>query len=326
MPLFFVGAHHQIGTVDDTVVQNDGHFGGFEIHGTGISGDASHLFDGGIVGELEFSSFGQIAEFGLVDFKVAPDHGIDQFAGHGVLIENRFTGVFGFESEEVRHLFDALGAGGVDLFQLTGFFFFIFPCGNGDFAVGTVAVVGGSENGIFTAVADGHEFVGDLAPHHAGVGLDGKHISQSDAAENTLIGFVGTLVILFQILLIGVETVSVFHGELTGTDQTGTGTCFITVLGLDLIKHHRQLFVTVDLAADQCGDALLMGHGKEHILVVAVFEAEQLCADALEAAGFFPLFGGQNHRHQDLLTVDPVHFLADNGFDAFNDLLSGGKQ
>ena len=93
-----------------------------------------------------------------------------------------------------------------------------------------------------------------------------------------------TLVILFQILLIGVETVSVFHGELTGTDQTGTGTCLITVLGLDLIEHHRQLFVTVDFAAHQCGDALFMGHGKEHILVVSVFEAEQFSAHALKTA------------------------------------------
>ena len=168
--------------------------------------------------------------------------------------------------------------------------------------------------------------MGDFAPHHAGVGFDGKHIAKSDTAEDPLVGFMGALVVFFQILLIGVEAVGIFHGEFPGADQSGTGTGFVTVFGLDLIEHHRQLLVAVDFAAHQCGDALLMGHGKEHILVVAVFEAEEFGTNAFKASGLFPQFGGQHHGHQDLLTVDLVHFLADNGFNAFDDLFPCGQQ
>ena len=137
----FVGAHHQIGAVDHRVVENDGHFAGFEIHGTGISGHASDGCNGGIVGKFELRGFGQIAELCFVDFKVAPDHGVDQFTCESVLVENSFSGVFGFETEEGSDLLNGLASGGVDLFQLLSGSFFVFPRCHGDFTVGTVGVV-----------------------------------------------------------------------------------------------------------------------------------------------------------------------------------------
>ena len=86
-------------------------------------------------------------------------------------------------------------------------------------------------------------------------------------------------VVRFQIRLIGMETVGVFHREFSGADQSGSGACFIPVFGLDLVNHHRQLFVTVDFGTDQCGDALLVSHCQKHRFVIAVIEAEQFGSD-----------------------------------------------
>ena len=214
----------------------------------------------------------------------------------------------------------------MDLFQGQSGGFLILPRRRGDLPVGPVAVVGRSKDGVLAAVADGHELVGDLAPHHAGVGFDGKHVPQPDAAEDPHVGVVGLLVVLFQIGLGGVEAVGVLHGELPRPDQPRPGTGLVPVLGLDLVEHDGQLLVAVDLAADQRGDALLVGHGKEHVLVVPVPEAEQFRPHGLKAARLLPQLRGQHHGHEDLLPADPVHLFADDRFDPVDDPLPRGKQ
>ena len=64
---------------------------------------------------------------------------------------------------------------------------------------------------------------------------------------------------------------------------------------------------------------LLVRHPEDHGLVVAVLEAEQFGSDGLIAAGLLPQVGGQDHGHLDFLPVDPVHFLADDRLDLFDD-------
>jgi len=214
----------------------------------------------------------------------------------------------------------------VNLFQRKRFALVEFPRGHRDFAVGTVGVVGVGDDRVFAAIADRHEFVRHLAAHHAGVRLDRQHIVHAETAENPHVRLVAAHIVLFEVGLVGVEAVGVLHGEFADPDQPGARARLVAVFGLDLVEHHRQLLVAVDLGAHQVDDALLVGHRQQHRLVVAVLEPEQLGADRIIAAGFLPEFGGQNHRHQHLLAVDAVHLFADDRLDFFDDPLPSRQQ
>ena len=166
----------------------------------------------------------------------------------------------------------------------------------------------------------------NLAAHHPGIGLDRQHVLHADPAEDPLVGLVAAVVVLLQIRLIGVEAVRILHREFAHPDQPGARPRLVAVLGLDLVEHHRQLFVAVQLGADQMDNPLLMGHREDHRLVVAVPETEQFRADRFVPAGLFPQVGGQHHRHQHLLPLDPVHLLADDRFDLLDDPLAQRQQ
>ena len=135
-----------------------------------------------------------------------------------------------------------------------------------------VAVVGVGDHSILPAVADGHEFVGDFAAHHAGVGLDREDVFHPDPAEDPFVCLVAAEVVGFEVLLVGVEAVGVLHGEFAHPDQSGAGPRLVAVLGLDLVEHDREL-VAVEFGAHEVDDSLLVGHRQQHRLVVAVAEA-----------------------------------------------------
>ena len=279
-----------------------------------------------VVGELQFRDLEQISELALVDLEVAADHREDQFSRVGVLIENRLAGLFGLDAEEAGDLLDGLHAGGGDLFERQRGALLELPRGGGDLAVRAVGAVGRREDRILAAVADRHELVRDLAAHHPGVGFDAQHVVEPDAAEDALVGFVGALIVRLQVRLTRVEAVRVLHRELAGADQPGARTRLVAVLGLDLVEHHGELLVAVDLAADERRHALLVGHGKQHRLVVAVLEAQELRSDGVVAPRLLPQVGGENHRHQNFLAVDAVHLIADDLLDLGDDPFADRQQ
>ena len=214
----------------------------------------------------------------------------------------------------------------MDLFERQGFALVELPRRDRDFAVRAVRMVGVRDDRILAAIADRHEFVRHLAAHHAGVRLDRQHVLHAEPAEDPHISFVAADIVFLKIRLVGVEAVGVLHREFADPDQPGARTRLVAVFGLDLVKHDRQLLVTVDLGADKMGDALFMGHRKQHRLVVAVLETQQLRTDRFIAARLLPELGGQHDRHQDLLAVDAVHLFADDLLDLRDDPLADRQQ
>ena len=116
-------------------------------------------------------------------------------------------------------------------------------------------------------------------------------------------------VIIVQVLLAGVEGVSVLHSELTHTDQPGSGARLVPELGLNLIDHKGVLGVGAGVFSYQLHRSLLVGHTQHHIGTVAVRKAQQLFADTLIPAGLCPQRGGHHHRELHFLTVQGVHLF-----------------
>ena len=165
-----------------------------------------------------------------------------------------------------------------------------------------------------------------LAAHHAGIGFDRQHVLHPHPAEDPLVGLVAAGVVALQISLVCVETVGVLHREFARADQSRPRTRLVAVLGLNLIEHHRQLLVAVELGAHQVDDRLLVGHRQNHRLLVAVAETQQLRADRLVPPGLLPEVRRKHHRHQHLLPVDAVHLLADDRFNLSDDPLPRRQQ
>ena len=117
-----------------------------------------------------------------------------------------------------------------------------------------------------------------------------------------------------QILVAHVKRVSVLHHELTAAHHTKARADFIAEFGLYLVKIQRQLAVAFDFASHHVGNHFLMCRAKTEIALMAVFDAQQLRAILLPAAGFNPQFGRLHGGHRQFNPAAAVHFFADNGF------------
>ena len=100
----------------------------------------------------------------------------------------------------------------------------------------------------FTDFGQGAEFVG--------VGTtDGTAVSfyrtegQTTSGKDSFVGIVHIIVALVQTFPILIEGIRILHNEFSGTDQTETGTLFVSVLGLDLIQILGQLTIGTDFAS-----------------------------------------------------------------------------
>ena len=293
-----------------------------------VSGDCAAGTDEVVVGELDGIEPEDVFEFAFVDLEISADEDEDQFLAILGTVEHRLAGLGGRHVQEIRDFLDGLRMRGGDFFK--GKLFagaFELQAGYRDLAVRLVApAVGRQEDVVLSAVRQEHEFVRHAAAHHAGVGQNGDDVLHTDAAENAFVSGMKFLIIGIQILLRSMKTVSILHRELADTDQTGARTGFVAVLGLDLVDHHGQLLVAVDLGAGDLAAGFLVRHAQDHSLVVAVCKSEELCADGLVTSGLHPEVGGQHDRHQDFLAADAVHFLTDDGFDLGDDALSDRQQ
>ena len=311
------------------MVHHQDHFALIQSDGGSVSRNGTDSTDLIIRCELDLVQSQQIFQFTFIHFKVAADQHEDQLLSFGIGVEHSLTGLIRFHAEEVCHFFNGLLSGRCHLFhgQFIGCVLFKLETGDRHFPVRLVTfAVRGEENAVFAAVSQRHKLVGDTAAHHTGVGEDGHHIFQTDTTIDLFVCGVRAFVIFIQRFLTGMEAVSVLHSKLADTDQTGSGTGFVTILGLDLIDHNRQLFVAVDFGTDQLHHGFFVRHTEEHCLIVAVFETEQFFAHAFIAAGFLPEFCRQNHRHQDFLTVNGVHLFPDDLFDLADNTFCHRKQ
>ena len=165
-----------------------------------------------------------------------------------------------------------------------------------------------------------------LAAHHAGVGFDGDDLGDARPGVDALIGPVAAVVILFQILLGGMEGVGVLHGKLPDTDEAAPGPGLVPELGLDLVDHEGVLLVGARDVVGHVDGGLLVGHAEAHVRPGPILEAKELAADAVPAAGGLPEGGGHGHGEEDLLPVDQIHLLPEDPLDLALDARSGGQQ
>ncbi len=101
------------------------------------------------VAGVSVGSFGDFAQFGLVDVEIAADDDEDEFAA-AALVEDGLGGSSGRNAEQVREGLDRRRLGGGDLLdreQLLGSR--DIPAKLGDFAVGGVVAVRADEDGVF---------------------------------------------------------------------------------------------------------------------------------------------------------------------------------
>ena len=112
--------------------------------------------------------------------------------------------------------------------------------------------------------------------------------SQSTAAENPIISIVHDLITPVQPLRIGVEGVTIFHDELTTAHQTKPWPCLISVFGLDLVQHFRELSVRGDIVPDDVRKDFLVGGSQTEVPAIPVLDSPKLRTIGVPSSGFLP--------------------------------------
>ena len=194
------------------------------------------------------------------------------------------------------------------------------------FHVGAVSALVTQNNGVLAAIGQQHELMRYAAAHHTGVGLYRDNFRHACAAIDVDVCLIALLIVCFQILLRGMEGICVLHRELTHTNQTAAGARLITELGLNLIDHKRILRIRLRRTACQMDSRLLVRHAQNNRLTASVLKTSHFAADGFIAAGFLPQGCRHNNRKHHFLSVDLVHFIADDVFNLLADTLCRHKQ
>ena len=167
--VFLVGTDDEIGGFGGGVVHDDADLvRRLDAEDGREARNGACVFNQRVIGEFDFGGLSDLLEFRFVDFEIAADASEDERAVE-MFVEYGFAGLFGLDSKELRQIVDGLAVRRFDLLKRFGIFLNVVQTGGGDFAIGFVFAVGGDEDGVFAAVRDGHEFMGDGATDHAGV-------------------------------------------------------------------------------------------------------------------------------------------------------------
>ncbi|MNY16956.1 hypothetical protein D3C86_1502500 [compost metagenome] len=146
---------------------------------------------------------------------------------------------------------------------------------------------------------------------------------QTHAGEDLAVGAVHHVVGFLQGFLRSMERVGIFHQEFAGTHHAETRTNFVTELGLDLEEVQRQLFVGIQLVADQIRDDFFMRWAEHKRTFAAINKTQQFRAVLLPATTFYPQVSRLNHRHRHLDRAGVVHLFTHDVFDFFQDAQAG---
>ena len=176
------------------------------------------------------------------------------------------------------------------------------------FHVRRVITLAAEHDLVLTGIRQHMKLVGDAAAYVAGVGDDGA-VVQPQAVEDAAVGAVHQVVGLLQRGLVRVEGVGIFHHELPRPHHTEAGPAFVPEFGLNLIKNHRQLPVTVVFVPHQIGDDLLVGGAEAEVPLVTILKAQQFRAHGLPTPGLPPQFAVLHHGHGQLQRAGFVHLL-----------------
>ena len=166
---------------------------------------------------------------------------------------------------------------------------------------------------IFTGGCDHLELFAQVTTDGAAV-CGNCAVRQPEAVENAAVGLGHDLVAGLGRVLVAVKAVRVLHDEFTTTHQAEAGAALVAELGLDLVKVFGQLLVALDFLAGDVGHHLFAGGLHYVVAVVAVFDAKQLGAHLVKAAGLLPQLRRLDNGHRQFDGASPVHFFTNDGF------------
>ena len=168
--------------------------------------------------------------------------------------------------------------------------------------------------GVLADLHRGQELLGFEASHRACHGVH-RHIIEVETLEDALIGAALVHVGLDETFLVKRKGVGVLHNEFAATNQAGTRTELVAILGLNLVQGNRQILVRGIQVLDQQSEHLLMGRRQQVIGLMAVLQAEDVVAVFLPAVGGLIRLAWQQAGEVHFLGVDGGHFLADDVLD-----------
>ena len=180
------------------------------------------------------------------------------------------------------------------------------------FHIGGVFAAGGVGNGVFTRGSNHLKLFAQIAANGTAVGGHNA-VGQTKAVKNAAVGLGHHLVTGLGTIDITVKAVGVLHGEFAATHQAKAWAAFVAEFGLNLVEILGQLLVALDFLARNVGHHLFAGGLQHKVARVPVFDAQQLGAHLVKAAGFLPQLGRLHHRHAEFNRTGAVHFLAHDG-------------
>ena len=135
-----------------------------------------------------------------------------------------------------------------------------------------------------------------ISTHHTGIRCNGYDLRNTTLFKNTIVCMVTYIIVFLQIFLRCVERISILHSKLTYANHSGTRSCLITKLSLELIDHKRILCISLRIFANQMNSCLLMCHTEDMLCIVAVRKTKKLTSYALISSGLLPQISRKNNR------------------------------
>ena len=154
--------------------------------------------------------------------------------------------------------------------------------------------------------------MGYISTHHTGIRLNSDNLRNTCLLENAIVCMITYIIVLLEIFLRRMERISILHCKLTHTDHSGSWSCLVTELSLNLVDHKRILIVRLCILTHQLYRSLLMRHSKNQLGVISVSQTDKLTSDALITTGLFPQISWHNNRKKYFLTVNAIHLLTDD--------------
>jgi hypothetical protein len=100
------------------------------------------------------------------------------------------------------------------------------------------------------------------------------------------------------------------HQELTAAHHPEAGADLVAELPLDIVEGARQVAIAPRRIPEDHGNHLFGGGAEKDVAIVAILDAQHLCAIVVVAARFAPQVGRLNGRHKQLDGTGPVLLLA----------------
>ncbi|EKD50982.1 MAG: hypothetical protein ACD_62C00377G0003 [uncultured bacterium] len=169
-------------------------------------------------------------------------------------------------------------------------------------------------NHIFARTGQHHEFVTGGTTDGTCIRLNGA-TGQPTTREDPLIGLVHVLVFMIEVFGREVKRIRVLHQKFATAHEAKTGTDLITKFCLNLIQGDRQRFVRLDGLFDQIAHHFLVSRTKTILVLMPIFDAQELGTILEPPFALLPKFSGNQMRHKHLETARAIHFFANNLFD-----------